>query len=119
MSESPDRFDALLRHALSHPPAQEPPADFAHATAMLVADAPETASLEIWTTRVLVSLGVLGAGAYALFCVDSVARHVGHYLQRAPWPLLLTLAAAVVAIELSQLALGVRSRFVNGSSGPR
>jgi hypothetical protein len=99
---SDEKLEALLRHALSRAPGMEPPAGFAREMASLAADQPEAAALEIRATRALVSLAVLGTGACALLFID--ASRVFHLLGRAPWPLLMTAAAAIGALKLAEIA---------------
>jgi hypothetical protein len=99
-----EKFDALLRHTLSHAPMPEPPPGFAREMAALAADEPEAAAVEIWITRVLVILVVLASGAGALFVIDSIALRLQRLLDGAPWPLLLTAAAAIGGIKLAEIA---------------
>jgi hypothetical protein len=101
-----EKFDALLRYALSRAPTTEPPPGFAREVASLAADQPEGAAIEIWFTRALMSVSVVATGACGLMFVDT--SRVLHLFERAPWPLLLATAAVFGAIELAENAQTVR-----------
>lgn len=101
-----DPLDALLRESLRRSVTQ-PPAGFARELAARVADAPEDApedaELEINATRALVSLGAVAAGGAAILNADALAGRIADVFGRAPWPLLLVIAATLGAIRMAEL----------------
>jgi hypothetical protein len=101
--ERPDeKLDALLRHALSRAPTAEPPAGFAREMAILTADQPEAAAVEILATRALLGVSVMATGC-ALMFVELDAWRAFHLLDRAPWPLMLAAAAIIGAIKIAEI----------------
>jgi hypothetical protein len=112
MSEnrSEDKFGELLRFSLDRQPGMEPPPGLPAAMVKLVAYLPDKGGAEAFATRALVGIAILAAGACVTLQFDLIASPVGELLDRAPWPLLLTAAAAIGAIRLEELISRVTSR---------
>jgi hypothetical protein len=100
--ERTDDFATLLRQALLESPPAEPPPGFARATANLVTPARESATMEILATRLLLGLAVFATSVSVVMAFPMIAERIGPLVRDAPWPLLLTAAAAFGVIGLTE-----------------
>ena len=112
MSEkNPDKFDALLRHTLNDAEIPRPPPNFAHDIAQL-AGLGEQANVETWIGRLAIAITAAAASAFMLSHAWAGIRKVLELLDGAPWPLLLTAAAAFGGVKLLEVVRRPDKRYV-------
>lgn len=97
-----DRFEALLRHSIQTAPMEEPPPGFAQEMDRLVTARAEDAGIESWLTRIALWATAMATIGFAVPHLDRAVGYLLDLLGDVPWPLLLSVLAALGMVKLME-----------------